>query len=141
MPRILTLFSFCLVALAVSATAAFAVGSLPQAIKPTSKQKTAIIKAWAQGAKPGPSKCYTVAISKQSQYLAGLEFNSRASGCTKSAFDGASILWGRSTTWNMLTAGSAIGASNCKALQRLMGVNAYEDLSTFVGHLGCVSMG
>ena len=135
MPRILTLFSLCLVALAVGATAAFADGS--QTITPTSKQKTAIIKAWAQGAKPGPNKCYMVAISKKSQYLAGLAFNSKASGCTAYAFDGTAILWGRSTKWNMLTAGSAMGTSNCTALRSLMGVNGWQDLAGFVGGLGC----
>ena len=135
MPCILTLFSLCLVALAVSATAAFADGS--QTSTPTSTQTTAIIKAGAQGAKPGPNKCYTVAISKKSQYLAGLAFNSKASGCTAYAFDGSSILWGRSTKWNMLTAGSGMGSSNCTALKSLMGVNAWQDLAGDVSGLGC----
>ena len=135
MPRILTLFSLCLAAMAVSATAAFADGS--QTITPTNKQKTAIIKAWAKSAKPGPNKCYTVAISKKSQDLAGLAFNSKASGCTASAFDGTAILWGRSTKWNLLTAGSAMGTSNCTALKSLMGVNAWQDLTGYVSGLGC----
>ena len=135
MPRILTLFSLCLAAMAVSATAAFADGS--QTITPTNKQKTAIIKAWAKSAKPGPNKCYTVAISKKSQDLAGLAFNSKASGCTASAFDGTAILWGRSTKWNLLTAGSAMGTSNCTALKSLMGVNAWQDLAGYVSGLGC----
>jgi len=138
MPRIRTLFSLCLAALAVSATAAFADGS--QTITPTSKQKTVIIKAWAKGAKPGPNKCYTVAISKKSQYLAGLAFNSKASGCTASAFDGTAILWGRSTKWNLLTAGSAMGTSNCTALKSLMGVNGWQDLAGFVSCLGCLNV-
>ena len=135
MSRFLTIFSLCLVALAVSATAAFADGS--QTITPTSKQKTAIIKAWGQGGKTGPNKCYTVAISKTSPYLSGLAFNSKASGCTASAFDGTSILWGRSSKWNLLTAGSAMGTSNCTALKSLMGVNGWQDLAGFVGGLGC----
>jgi len=135
MPRILTILSLCLVALAVSAAAAFADGG--QTIAPTNKQKTAIIKAWAQGGKPGPNKCYTVAISKSSTYLSGLAFNSKASGCTAYAFDGTSILWGRSAKWNMLTAGSGMGASDCTALKSLMGVNGWQDLAGFVSGLGC----
>lgn len=135
MPRILAIFALCLVVLAVSATAVLADGS--QTITPTSKQKTAIIKAWAQGGKTGPKKCYTVAISKNSRYLAGLAFNSKASGCTASAFDGTSILWGRGIKWNMLTAGSAMGASDCMALKSLMGTKSWQDLAGFVSGLGC----
>ena len=135
MSRFLTIFSLCLVALAVSATAACADGS--QTITPTSKQKTAIIKAWAQDGKTGPSKCYNVKISKNSAYLAGLAFNSKASGCTAYAFDGTAILWGRSTKWNLLTAASGMSSSDCTALKSLMGVNGWQDLAGFVGGLGC----
>jgi len=135
MSRFLTIFSLCLVALAVSATAAFADGS--QTITPTSKQKTAIIKAWSQGGKPGPSKCYTVAISKSSPYLSGLAFNTKASGCMASAFDGTSILWGRNTKWNLLTGASSMGSSDCTALKSLMGTNGWQDLAGFVSGLGC----
>ena len=52
MRRTLTVILVGVLALAFGATAALA--DSPQTIAPTAKQKTAIIKAWAQGAKPGP---------------------------------------------------------------------------------------
>jgi len=135
MPRHFSIFVIALFLFALGATSAFADGG--QTITPTSQQKRAIIKAWAQGGKTGPSGCYTVKLSKHSPYLAGLAFNTKASGCMTSAFDGTSILWGRKTTWNLLTGASAMSGSNCSALKHLIGTNGWQDLAGFVAGLGC----
>ncbi|MSO48127.1 MAG: hypothetical protein EXQ67_08605 [Thermoleophilia bacterium] len=135
MPRLLSLFVIALLMLVFGATSAFADGG--QTITPTSKQVGAILKGWAQGGATGPDKCYNIKISKHRPYLAGLAFNAKASGCMTSAFDGTAILWGRKTTWNVLTGASAMPNSNCIALKSLLGVNAWQDLSGFVAGMGC----
>ncbi len=121
--------------LAISAASAFADGS--QIVAPTAKQKTAIVKAWAAGGTVPPSKCVTVQLSKNNRVWAGLKFNSKASGCTASAFDGTAILWGRSTAWNIFMSGSSVKSTTCLAMASVMGINPWVDLVDYAGGMGC----
>ena len=139
MRRTLTVILIGVLALAFGATAAL--GDSPQTIAPTAKQKTAIIKAWAQGGKTGPAKCYNVRISKPQKYQAlwsGLTFNSKAAGCDAYAFDGSAILYGTGNHFYLLTAGSGLDANQCKATSLGMGPTAWGNLGdSGVAALGC----
>lgn len=104
---------------------------------PTARQKAGIIRGWAfPGRTKTPARCFRTAISRSNSVLAGLDFNERASGCSRYAFDGTAILWGRGSSWNSLIAGSFIGG-DCVSLRRLMGASAWRDLGRYVNGLGC----
>ncbi|MEI7759793.1 MAG: hypothetical protein WCJ67_03380 [Thermoleophilia bacterium] len=106
-------------------------------ITPTARQKGGIIRGWAfPGGTKTPARCLRTAISRGNPVLAGLDFNERASGCSRYAFDGTAILWGRGSSWNRLIAGSSI-EGDCVSLRRLMGASAWRDLSRYVNGLGC----
>ncbi len=137
--RRIPLIAIALIALALGAATASA--DAPQTIAPTAKQKTAILKAWAQGAQTGPTKCYAVRIAKPEKYMplwAGVRFNEKASGCTKYGFDGAAILYGTGTHFYLLTEASAMDANECKATALVMGPNAWANLvDAGIAALGC----
>jgi rare lipoprotein A (peptidoglycan hydrolase) len=138
MRRTLTVILVGVLALAFGATAALA--DSPQTIAPTAKQKTAIIKAWAQGGKTGPAKCYNVRIAKPQKYQAlwsGLSFNSKAAGCDAYAFDGSGILYGTGNHFYLLTAGSSMDPSQCTATSLVMGVAWANLVDSGVAALGC----
>ncbi|MGI9116708.1 MAG: hypothetical protein ACR2JV_03620 [Gaiellales bacterium] len=137
MHRILTIVAVAGLMLALGATAAFADGS--QTTTPTSKQKAGIVKAWNGGKAVSSSKlkCYTVAISKGNKVWAGLMFNTKASGCSASAFDGSALLWGSGSSWNLLTEGSDLPAGTCTALASVLGPNGWVDLVNYASGLGC----
>jgi len=133
--RFAVLTTLALAALGMSATAAFADGG--QLVKPTAKQKTAIIKAWSGGGTPPKASCITVQISKTSKVWAGLKFNPKATGCGAVAFDGTAILWGKGTRWNLLMEGSDVDATTCSAMATVLGPNAWVDLVDYAGGMGC----
>ncbi len=135
MRRVLSISLLSTTVLAISAASAFADGS--QTVAPTAKQKTAIVKAWASGGTVPPGKCVTVQLSKLNRTWAGLKFNSKASGCTTSAFDGTAILWGRSTDWTIFKSGSSVKSTTCRAMQSAMGQNPWVDLVDYAGGMGC----
>ena len=118
-----------------------ALADAPQTVAPTAKQKAAILKAWAQGSPLGPSKCYAVRIAKPERYKAlwaGLRFNQKESGCMKSAFDGAAILYGTGTHFYVLTEASSMDANECRATALVMGPQAWANLvDAGVAALGC----
>ena len=139
MRRTLTILMIAVMALGLGATAAFADSS--QTIAPTSKQKTAIIKAWSQGGKHGPSKCYNVRIAKPqaNQALwAGLTFNSKAAGCNAYGFDGSAILYGTGNHFYLFTEASSMDNAACTATSLVMGPQAWANLvDSGVAALGC----
>ncbi len=135
MRRVLSLLLLSMTVLVISAASAF--GDASQIVAPTAKQKTAIVKAWAINGTVPPSKCVTVQLSKNNRAWAGLKFNSKASGCTASAFDGTAILWGRSTAWNLFMEGSEVGSTTCLAMSSVMGINPWVDLVDYAGGMGC----
>ncbi len=135
MRRVLSILLLSMTVLVISAASAFADAS--QIVAPTAKQKTAIVKAWAAGGTAPPGKCVTVQLSKNNRTWAGLKFNTKASGCTASAFDGTAILWGRSTAWTLFIEGSSVRPTTCLAMQSAMGQNPWVDLVDYVGGMGC----
>jgi len=125
---------------AFGATAAFGDGA--QTIAPNSKQTTSILKAWSfPSGKYGPTKCYAIRISKpvkNEALWAGMQFNSKASGCTKYGFDGSSIFYGTGNRFYLLTGASSMDATTCKATALVMGPNAWANLvDSGVAALGC----
>ncbi len=134
--RLLAVGLVPLAALAMTAGSALAGGAISKPKAPTAGQKTAILKA---GGFKGPAKCYLVALSSRSQWVAGATFNTKASGCTKYAFDGSGLYYGTSSkkNWYLLEAGSSDDANQCDALQNLVGVPAWQDLAGYVAGLGC----
>lgn len=135
MRRLTALLAVALVALGVTATAAFADGG--QTVNPSAKQKTAIIKAWSDGDSAPNAKCLNVKLSKSNKVWAGLSFNANATGCGAAAFDGTAILWGKGNRWNLLIEGSDIDATTCTAMAAVLGVNAWVDLAGYAGGMGC----
>lgn len=135
MRRITTSLVLATVALAATATAAWADGS--QLVTPTAKQKTAIIKAWSGDGSAPASKCITVQLSKGNKVWAGLMFNTKATGCGAAAFDGTAILWGKGNRWNLLMEGSDVDATTCTAMASVLGPNAWVDLAGYAGEMGC----
>ncbi len=135
MRRVLSLLLLSMTVLAISAASAFA--DRGHTVAPTAKQKTAIVKAWAAGGTVPPRKCVTVQLSKNNRAWAGLKFNSKASGCTASAFDGTAILWGRSTAWNLFMSGSSVKSTTCLAMQSAMGQPPWVDLVDYAIGMGC----
>lgn len=134
MRRRITLLPLALVVLGASANAAFAAG---QTVNPTATQKTAIIKAWANGGTAPNAKCLTIKLSKSKKVWAGLAFNADAPGCAAAAFDGTAILWGSGKRWNVLEEGSDADATTCRAMALVLGPNAWVDLAGFAAGLGC----
>ncbi len=126
MRRVLSILLLSMTVLAISAASAFA--DRGHTVAPTAKQK-AIVKAWAAGG--------TVQLSKLNRTWAGLKFNSKASGCTASAFDGTAILWGRSTAWNLFMSGSSVKSTTCLAMQSAMGQPPWVDLVDYAIGMGC----
>lgn len=123
---------------AVGMTASSALAVVSQAITPGTKQKAAILKAFAKPAKAGPARCYTVKISKNAKWLSGVSFNTRGgSSCNTIAFDGSAVLYGNGNTWYPLATGSALPGAQCTALKMLMGANGWQDLAGFAGGMGC----
>jgi hypothetical protein len=118
-----------------------ALADAPQTQAPTAKQKTAILKAWAQGGQLGPSKCYRVTLAKPQKYQplwAGVVFNDKASGCLKYAFDGAALLYGTGNHFYLLTEASAMDANECKATALVLGPVAWGNLvDAGIAALGC----
>lgn len=135
MRRLTALLAVALVALGVTATAAFADGG--QTVNPTKLQKTAIIKAWSGGDGAPNAKCLTVKLSKSNKVWAGLAFNPNATGCGAAAFDGTAILWGSGNKWNVLQEGSDVDMTTCRAMAMALGVNAWVDLAGYAGGMGC----
>lgn len=137
--RLLAVGLVPLAALAMTAGTALAGGSTSKPKAPTAAQKTAILKA---GGFKGPAKCYSVALSSRKQTVAGAMFNSKASGCTKYAFDGSGLYYANSgkTTWYLLDAASSETANKCDALKTLVGVPAWQDLAGYVSGLGCTNV-
>ena len=135
-PRLLIASLAVLATAGMTASVALADGS--QTITPGTKQKAAIIKAFATPSKPGPAKCYTVKISKNAKWLSGVSFNTRGgSSCRTVAFDGAAVLYGNGNNWYPLAAASSMRSAQCTALKRLMGANGWQDLAGFAGRMGC----
>ncbi len=134
--RMIALAVAPLAALALTAGPALAGGSGGKLKAPTAAQKAAIMKA---GGFKGPARCYTIHLSASKTTLAGARFNTKAANCTKYAFNGAGLYYGTSSkkTWYLLSAGSALGADKCDALQALAGGAAWEDLTPYVTTLGC----
>ena len=125
-----------LAALAITAGTAVAGGSTSKPKAPTAAQKTAILKA---GGFKGPAKCYSVALSSSKQTVAGAKFNTKASGCTKYAYDGAALYYSNSakTTWFQLEAGSSETPAACDAMKTLVGNAPWQDLIPYVSGMGC----
>jgi len=135
-PRLLTASLAVLATAGMTASVALADGS--QTITPGTKQKAAIIKAFATPSKPGPARCYTVKISKNAKWLSGVSFNTRGgSSCRTVAFDGAAVLYGNGNNWYQLAAASSMRSAQCTALKILMGTNGWQDLAGFAGRMGC----
>jgi hypothetical protein len=134
-PRLLIVSLAVLATAGMTASVALADGS--QTITPGTKQKAAIIKAFATPSKPGPARCYTVKISKNAKWLSGVSFNTRGSSCRTVAFDGAAVLYGNGNNWYPLAAASSMRSAQCTALKRLMGANGWQDLAGFAGRMGC----
>ncbi len=134
--RALVAVAASLTALSIASGTALAGGATQNTVVPTASQKSAIMKAAGYN---GPAKCYSIALSASKRTLAGAQFNNKASGCTKYAFDGSALYYGNpgKTKWYQLQEGSSVDPTACSALKALVGVRAWQDLSGYAAGLGC----
>ena len=102
-------------------------------------QKAGIVKAWQGSGTSIPQECLYVRLAKSNKHIAGLRSNAenKPNKCMQYAFDGAALLYGQKKPWFVLTEGSALSNSECKATANLMGPQPWGDLVDFEVLLGC----
>lgn len=112
-------------------------------VKPTSDQKSAVIKAWstANGGAPwaGPQSCIRVRLAASNENVAGLQSNvaKKPNKCAQWGFDGSALLYGhKAKKYFLLNEGSDMSPAQCKATANLIG-DAWVDLVDFAAGMGC----
>lgn len=139
MKKARTLALISATALAATAFAVPAMADAPQLVKPNENQAAGIAKAWQDGGTAIPQSCLYMRLSKSNKHVAGLYSNAekKPNKCTQYAFDGAALLYGQKKHWFVLTEGSSLKNSECKATASLVGPQVWGDLVDFAATLGC----
>lgn len=136
-PRILAMASATTLATAMIVAPALA--DAPELVKPSANQKAGITTAWQGSGTAIPSECLYVRLARSNKHIAGLTSNAenKPKKCMQYAFDGAALLYGQKKHWFVLTEGSALSNSECKATANLMGPQPWGDVVDFAVLLGC----